>query len=63
MYRLQEKRALQNVCLADYKTWRNKTFNIQAKDPKGKGKAKKIEAAEYSKSAPHSEDEEEPSTK
>ena len=51
-----------NVCLADYKTWRNKTFNIQAKDNKGKGKAKKVEAAEDIQSAPQSEEEEEHST-
>ena len=51
-----------NVCLAEYKAWRNKTFNIQAKDPKGKGKAKKVDATEDIQSAPQSEDEEEPQT-
>ena len=35
-----------NVCLADNKTWQNKTLNINAKYSKGKGKAKKVQAAE-----------------
>lgn len=51
-----------NVCMQDYKTWRNKTFNVNTKDGKGKGgKAKKVEAEEDIKSAPPSEDEEESS--
>ena len=50
-----------NVCLAEYKTWRNKTFNIQPKDRKGKGKAKKVEATEEIRSAPPSEDKEDSS--
>ena len=48
-----------NVCLAEYKAWRNKTFNITATPKKGKGaNANKSEAAtEEITSAPPSDDE------
>ena len=48
-----------NVCLAEYKAWRNKTFNLTATPKKGKGaKANKAEAeTEEITSAPPSDDE------